>query len=358
MRDRMPALRGRGAGRQGPSFRRGDRLALASFVLLISLAFVFPLIAYLCVSVDESMPAYSEVTNPRSAYWRTVREGGSGYSAVSAPEASVLIQSSGQIWRQIRNGPMAAFAPWVLGITLALIVVFHLVRGRVKVEAPLSGRKVRRWRLAERLLHWFVAVLFLLLAASGLSLFLGRAVLLPLLGSEAYAGYAGIALSLHNYLGPVFAAGLLLEIICWARHNIPKRIDLQWLRRGGGFIAGRHAPAGRMNGGEKLWFWFIASVGVGVCLSGLVLDFPNYGQPRETMQVANLVHVVLGVAWICVAMGHIYLGTIGTEGTLDGMLRGRVSEEWAHQHHDHWLAECHERSDGQPEPPVAGHKER
>ena len=77
------------------------------------------------------------------------------------------------------------------------------------------------------------------------------------------------------------------------------------------------------------------------------------------MQVANLVHALLGVVWICVAMGHIYLGTIGTEGTLDGMLKGRVSEEWARQHHDRWLAESGHVEETTPRgSQVAGQEDR
>ena len=40
--------------------------------------------------------------------------------------------------------------------------------------------------------------------------------------------------------------------------------------------------------------------------------------------------------WTAVALGHIYIGTAGTEGALEGMSTGYVSEEWAKQHHDLW----------------------
>jgi formate dehydrogenase subunit gamma len=36
-------------------------------------------------------------------------------------------------------------------------------------------------------------------------------------------------------------------------------------------------------------------------------------------------------------MGHIYIGTIGTEGALDGMKTGYCDESWARQHHGIWL---------------------
>jgi len=54
------------------------------------------------------------------------------------------------------------------------------------------------------------------------------------------------------------------------------------------------------------------------------------------MQEANLVHAVLAIVWTAIALGHIYIGTAGTQGAFEGMASGTVSEEWAMQHHDLW----------------------
>jgi formate dehydrogenase subunit gamma len=66
------------------------------------------------------------------------------------------------------------------------------------------------------------------------------------------------------------------------------------------------------------------------------MDFPNFNQTRGTMQLANLVHASLAILWIGIAIGHIYVGTIGTPGTIDGMIKGHVSKEWMRTHHDRW----------------------
>ena len=44
------------------------------------------------------------------------------------------------------------------------------------------------------------------------------------------------------------------------------------------------------------------------------------------------------------ALGHIYVGTIGTEGAFEGMISGQVDESWAEQHHDVWCEEVRERA--------------
>ena len=105
-----------------------------------------------------------------------------------------------------------------------------------------------------------------------------------------------------------------------------------------------------MNAGEKVWFWIVAIVGLAVSLTGLVMLAPVYGiaipawaeflplveGSRPDMQQANLIHAVLSLGWTAVALGHIYIGTAGTEGAFEGMSTGYVSAEWAKQHHDLW----------------------
>ena len=94
-----------------------------------------------------------------------------------------------------------------------------------------------------------------------------------------------------------------------------------------------------MNGGEKVWFWFICTVGVATVVTGFILDFPNYGQTRETMQLSNLIHGTAAILWVAMWLGHAYIGTIGTEGALEAMTTGYVDTNWAEQHHDLWYDE-------------------
>jgi len=36
------------------------------------------------------------------------------------------------------------------------------------------------------------------------------------------------------------------------------------------------------------------------------------------------------------AMGHIYIGSIGMQGSIDGMKTGYVDATWAEEHHKLW----------------------
>jgi formate dehydrogenase subunit gamma len=284
----------------------------------------------------EQVREQGEDENVRSNFWRAVREGDQGYSAVSGPGANVLIQNGGQNWRDIRNGPVKFFGTWLMAGTLLVVLVFFLIRGQVKLEKGRSGITVPRWNVFERVIHWCTAVLFLILLITGLSMFFGRELLIPIFGKDGFAAYAQLTKDIHNYAGPFFAVGIVIEILMWIWHNFPNRNDFAWFAQGGGMVGSAHPSSGRMNGGEKLWFWIIVVFGLGSIATGLILDFPNYGQTREQMQIAHIVHVSSAIVLTCFAFGHIYIGTLGSEGSLEAMATGRVDVEWAKQHHDLW----------------------
>ena len=326
---------------QGESLKKRKRFALWSFFLIVLLAVCAPLVGYLSSEpVAVGAEQTSQDTNPHANFWRAVREGDPGYSGVEGQERGVLIQNSGQNWREIRNGVVASISPWVLAVVFFVIGLFFIIKGKDKLEERPSGKRIRRWSLAARVLHWVTATLFVLLAITGFSMLFGRRVLIPVFGLHGFGGYAQVAKIIHNYSGPIFFAGILLEIISWVKYNIPKKMDFVWFKTLGGMIGrGPRPHAERINGGEKAWFWIMATIGVAVCIAGLIMDFPNFGQTRLTMQIANIVHASLATLFLAASFGHIYIGTIGAEGTFEGMWKGNVSAEWAKQHQDLWYTE-------------------
>ncbi|MEE8634814.1 MAG: formate dehydrogenase subunit gamma [Acidiferrobacterales bacterium] len=313
-----------------------------SFLIILGGTVLLPLGSYVYTGLSAQAAA-EEQSNPRANYWRAVRDGNKGYTAVIGPETDVLIQNGGQNWRQTRNGPVASIMPWVLAVVVAALFLFLIVRGQVKLEHKPSGRTLRRWSLPERVLHWYTAVLFILLAITGLSLLFGRAVLIPVLGASGFSAWAQFSIYVHNYLGPFFVVGVVIEILAWIRFNLPDKTDWDWLKQGGGMVGkGKHPHAGRINAGEKLFTFWIGMVvlGIAVSITGLfLLGWIGSGM-RETMQIANVVHSVTAVVYVAIMLGHMYLGAWGVEGAFEAMWKGEVSEEWAKQHHDKWYDEA------------------
>lgn len=290
-----------------------------------------------------SVPVYSDTD---SAFWQQINQGAAGYTAVKGQESGVLIQSNGQQWRQLRNGLVAGTGAWAIAITVLALSIFFIIRGQVKLSEPRSGELIQRWSVTERAVHGFTATLFLLLMLTGLSLLYGRSILIPLIGQNAFAQYAQWAKILHNYTGPLFIVGLVIMLVLWFKDNRLKKLDIQWFKAWGGMIGNKHPSAERMNGGEKLWFWLLVFAGSIVSISGLLLDFSNFGFTRETLQFSHLLHAMSAIVLIVGSLGHVYIGTIGTEGALEGMKTGKVDTSWAKQHHDLWFKEHSDKSGG------------
>ncbi|MDP3512576.1 MAG: formate dehydrogenase subunit gamma [Sulfuritalea sp.] len=273
--------------------------------------------------------------------WRDVRHGDTGITTIKGAETGVLIQSEGNAWRKFRNGPVTLVGGLLLVVISVAILLFHAWKGQIRMSAQPTGRKLVRFTLVERWLHNIVGGCFVLLAIGGLMEIFGKHVLVPFLGHTLFSLVLQVLKPVHNFLGLVFIVALLAMIVMWAKDNVWNAIDAQWIRRAGGLLDRSHVPSGRFNFGEKTWFWFgVTILGLTVSGSGLLLDFPTFLELRSSLQLANLVHGISALVMILLALGHIYMGTIGVEGALDSMRNGEVDEIWAKDHHEAWYQQA------------------
>jgi formate dehydrogenase subunit gamma len=86
-------------------------------------------------------------------------------------------------------------------------------------------------------------------------------------------------------------------------------------------------------------------VGGVTALSGLILLFPILGTGREIMALSHVAHGITAMVMILVIIGHIYIGSIGMEGALEGMTTGYCDLNWAREHHDWWAQRSEENGE-------------
>jgi formate dehydrogenase subunit gamma len=272
--------------------------------------------------------------------WREVRSGNQGYTSIPGREVGVLVQSAGETWRQLRNGPVTFYGGWLIVIVLLILAAIYFAKGPVKLHDKPSGRMLERFTLAQRWAHWTMGISFVVLGLTGLTILFGKYVLLPVIGYTLFAWLTSLAKNLHNFVAPLFAVSLPVFIVMFIRDNLPKGYDFGWFLKAPGFFAGKHIASGRFNAGEKAWFWGgVVVLSIALVVSGAILLFPNFDQVRATMQQASVVHMSAAVLVISAALGHIYLGTIGVEGAYQAMRTGYVDEVWAKEHHEYWYDE-------------------
>jgi formate dehydrogenase subunit gamma len=282
---------------------------------------------------------------------------GSIQGRVSIPDqkSGTLIQPGGRDWRQFHEVTLKWLGIISIVGMLALLVVFYLMRGMVKIEHGRSGRTVVRFNGFERFVHWMTATCFIVLAISGLNITFGKSLLLPLLGPDAFTGFSQWGKYAHNYLSFPFTIGVALIMLMWLAGNIPNRNDVEWIKRGGGIVGDDHPPAYRFNAGQKMIYWIVVIGGGAVAISGYILMFPFYGTGVGGMQLAQMVHGIVAVLFVAAMLGHIYIGTVGMEGAFEAMGSGKVDVNWAREHHSLWLQQEMARTGAADEPPGRPH---
>ena len=207
------------------------------------------------------------------------------------------------------------------------------------------GVLIHRFSAIQRLIHWAVGISFTLLLLTGLafsypSLFW----LTNLLGCGPMARVA------HPWVGLIFSVSMAATFLMWVRDMTLTATDWRWLRAIRSYARHQTAdipPAGKYNGGQKLFFWAQTVLGVIFLISGLALWFPETVAtvvPNASLLLASmrLVHYAATLAGGLLLTLHVYLGIFAFPGTARGMIDGKVTNAWANVHHPAWQPNKHQ----------------
>ena len=202
-------------------------------------------------------------------------------------------------------------------------------------QVAMRSGEVPRYNANERVNHWSVAILFILLAASGLAFFHPAFYFLSwLLGGGPWARI------LHPFLGVLmFLLFLLMALRYWNDNKI-QAYDREWGKRLGDFINNRDAglpEIDKYNIGQKQFFWVQVTSMVLLIASGVMLWRPYFAGlfPIPLIRIAAVVHALAGFVLIIAVVVHVY-AAIWVKGTIRAMVRGTVTHAWARHHHPLW----------------------
>ena len=211
-------------------------------------------------------------------------------------------------------------------------------------EDVVVGPEIVRHRLFSRLMHWTVALTFVVALLTGLPIWT------PVFGWMAHLfGGLTVARLLHPWAGVAFFLAAVVQFFEWISdmHLEPWERDWVGPRLTRYMRYEEDDPrTGKYNGGQKLYFWAVSLGALGLLLSGLLMWFPT-SFPRWLMQLAFIVHDFTFICFVVSLVFHVYLGTAAEPGTFGSMTRGTVTRPWARLHHPRWYREV--TGDGTPE---------
>ena len=203
--------------------------------------------------------------------------------------------------------------------------------------------RVIRYRFVERVMHTAAALVFLYVLLSGLAFWTpGLYWIATLLGG----GF--VARMLHPWAGVLLFGVVAWMLVLWHHEMRTTDADRAWRRSMTRYIRNEDSalPAvGRFNYGQKVFFWAMVWGTVVLLLSGVVLWFPDMVPRSATLvrELAVLLHAVSALVVIAAFIVHVYMGVFVVPGSVDAIVHGSVTTEWARHHHAAWAQEI-ERS--------------
>src|ERR1700722_20202481 len=250
-----------------PMLLKHLRLALAAFALFGLALVVTPASAQRVQGVNPTADAVKE--DQLMQQMRIIN----GRGTIPDVKSYNIEQPAGRDWRHYQE----VVLPWVAAIAilgmLALLVLFYLIRGMVKIEAGRSGRTIVRFHAYERFVHWMTATCFIILGISGLNITFGKRLLLPLMRPPTFTDGSQWAKYAHNSLSFPFTLGVVLIFLMLIAGTLPSKTDVEWLKEGGGIVGHKHPPSGRFNAGQKGIYWAGGLGGGALAVTGVLLMF-------------------------------------------------------------------------------------
>ena len=195
--------------------------------------------------------------------------------------------------------------------------------------------EIVRHPVYTRVLHWSVAVFFVLALLSGFAIYSPWLYhwLAPLFGGGQTTRL------LHPWFSLGFVLFFALQFLNWLEPMTWTAADRRWMNRLREYVTNASAveaeDVGYFNGGQKVYFWAIVVTAVVFVLTGFPMWFPKtFG--RLTMDVSYVLHDLAALVMLVGFIIHLYEGTAAAPGTFQSMTRGTVLNRWAWTHHPAW----------------------
>jgi formate dehydrogenase subunit gamma len=226
-------------------------------------------------------------------------------------------------------------------MTTAVERVDDEARRRVNAHARTAAGEgeLLRHPVYTRMLHWAVAISFVLAGLSGFALYT------PWLyhGLTPLFGGGPTTRLLHPWFSLAFVLSFGLQVLNWVAPMTWTSADSRWIRRMKAYVTNEEKleaeDVGFFNGGQKMYFWAIVVSALVFLISGLPLWFPrSFG--RGAVAVGYVLHDVAALVMLVGFIVHIYESTAQQPGTFQAMTRGTVSRRWAWTHHPGWYREA------------------
>lgn len=245
---------------------------------------------------------------------------------VYVPQHTILgISKTEAMIGAFRETILKPFSPYIILISISLMFFHYVICGKnrniVKIQNT-DQTLVCRFRMRERIPHYFLMLSFLILGITGFLFFMNQ--------SNPTTQWAR---DFHGWIGWIFILSLVLIVFLWFRQMILNKDDRTWLRfLGGYFYKTDRLPSGRFNAGQKVFFWLILLFGAMLAITGAMMFFMR-DNPDVNLALVYTLHDLAALIVLIFVLAHVYLGVIVNPESMNSIFGGYVNKSWLDEHH-------------------------
>ena len=204
------------------------------------------------------------------------------------------------------------------------LCMLHFVFFRKQDSRTGGSSLVTRFNRKELLFHWVKIIAFLFLLASGLVLaFIAREEWHPA--------------PQHGILGIILLIIFIVYLIGWFKDVLFRTYDWIWVKNLGGYLSqeAHSFPAGRFNAGQKVFFWLILLLLIGLLVTAIIMEQGEYPMAPWYPEVMSI-HGFLACLMTSMVIAHAYLSILVNPNTIQVLFSGKISRSYVEHHHPNW----------------------
>jgi formate dehydrogenase subunit gamma len=193
---------------------------------------------------------------------------------------------------------------------------------------------IERYPFHERICHWLTGFAYLYCLLTGLAFYSPYLFWLAVM-----LGGGPTSRFWHPWIGLVFVAAQIWMHQIWSDDVHITEVDKEWLDKSKYYVQNQDdkVPAqGKFNAGQKVYYWAMFIGAFLLLFSGLFMWFPEY-IPRAVRPFMIIIHEGAALITIGAFIIHVYMSVFMVPGSVDAMVHGHVSKNWARTHHRLWF---------------------
>ncbi|WP_345854996.1 formate dehydrogenase subunit gamma [Shewanella algae] len=195
-----------------------------------------------------------------------------------------------------------------------------------------------RHKLIDRICHWVIVFVDLVTFLTGFAFFFPSFQWL-----SGIVGTPQLAKVMHPFFGIAMCVLLAVMLLRYYNHNKWNRYDLPWMKAIVWVLLQKEEnipPVGHYNPGQKMLFRSFVVFVLAFIVTGFMMWQPYFAPmfSAEAVNWATLIHSACGILMLIALVVHVWMAC-WIEGSITGMLYGKVSKAWARKHHPAMLNE-------------------